>query len=91
MWFNQESEKSNVDELVEWIPGKWEENNFQLFKERYEQRIQNFEQYISNNNVLFIIENTHNDINKIINIIKSKYLSLKFKISIFEIQNINYK
>jgi hypothetical protein len=82
MWFNHESEKSNMDELVEWIPGKWEENNFQLFKERYNRRIQNFEEYINNNNVIFIIENTHNDINKIINIIKYKYPSLNFKIMI---------
>ena len=32
------------------------------------------------NNILFIIENPHDDINKLIDIIKVKYPNLKFKI-----------
>lgn len=55
-------------------------NNFQLFKERYERRIENFNNYINKNNVLFIIENPHDDINKIMDIIKTKYPNLNFKI-----------
>ena len=80
MWFNHESEKSEKSEKYEWYPGKWAENNFKLFIERYERRIENFNNYINKNNILFIIENPHDDINKLIDIIKVKYPNLKFKI-----------
>lgn len=80
MWFNHESEKLNNNEKIEWYPGKWSENNFQLFKERYDRRIENFTNYISKNNILFIIENPIDDISKIIDIIKNKYPQLNFKI-----------
>jgi hypothetical protein len=80
MWFNHESEQLYNNDKVEWHPGKWGENNFKLFKERYERRIENFNNYINKNNVLFIIENPHENINKIMNIIKITYPSLNFKI-----------
>jgi len=80
MWFNHESEKLENNHKVEWYPGKWSENNFQLFKERYERRIENFNNYINKNNILFIIENPHDDINILIDIIKVKYPTLNFKI-----------
>lgn len=80
MWFNHEAEKVHNNEKLEWYPGKWSENNFQLFKERYERRIQNFNNYINNNNILFIIDNPFEDISKIIDIIKNKYPLLNFKI-----------
>lgn len=80
MWFNHESEKMDNNEKIEWYPGKWSENNFYLFKERYERRIENFNNYINKNNILFIIENPYDDITKIIDIIKIKYPQLNFKI-----------
>lgn len=80
MWFNHESEPYNKHEKIHWTPGKWEDNNFVLFIERYERRIQNFLNYINNNNILFIIENPYDSIDILINIIKYTYPNLNFKI-----------
>jgi len=80
MWFNHESEKLDNNDEIEWHPGKWAENNFKLFIERYERRIENFNSYINKNNILFIIENPHDDITILIDIIKIKYPNLNFKI-----------
>ena len=45
MWFNHESEEFHGDEKVKWYPGKFSENNFALFKQRYTNRIANFSRY----------------------------------------------
>jgi hypothetical protein len=92
MWFNHESEKQNNNVMVEWYPGKYADNNYNLFKERYEKRITNFLNYIKNSkNILFIIKNTYYDIKYLIQIIKYKYPILNFKILILnETDNIFY-
>ena len=80
MWFNHESEKNENDENVLWVPGKWKENNYKLFIEKYELRIQNFLNYIKNNTIIFIVNNIHDNINDLISAIKITYPCLKFNI-----------
>jgi hypothetical protein len=82
MWFNHESEKKEGNSIVLWHPGKFQTDNFKLFKERYEQRILNFINYINNHNILFILENTFNSPMYIYNILKFKYPNLNFKLLI---------
>ena len=69
---------------------KWEsedkfiKNNFELFKERYNNRILNFKNYINealiNNNMIIFIFNTNVTPITLCDIIKNKYPNLKFKI-----------
>ena len=83
MGFNHESPgHANLYNTENWLGGKdhFVNDNYKEFINRYERRIQNFKNYINNNSVLFIIENTEDDLNKIINIIKLKYPFLNFKI-----------
>jgi hypothetical protein len=87
MWFNHESERNENDENILWHPGKWKENNYKLFIERYELRIQNFLNYIKNNSILFIVNNIHDNIDQLITIIKITYPCLKFNIMNININN----
>ena len=88
MWFNHESEKNENDENVLWVPGKWKENNYKLFIEKYELRIENFLNYIKNNKIIFIVNNIHDNINDLISAIKITYPCLKF--NIMNINNNNH-
>ena len=81
MWFNHESEQKLNDDTILWYPGKYSEHNYKLFKERYENRIQNFFNYINSNSlILFIFENPHDEPEYLIKILKYKYPNLNFKI-----------
>jgi hypothetical protein len=81
MWFNNESEENVGDKVVAWHPGKYADNNYKLFKTRYEARIQNFLQYVqSDSTILFILEQSHTESESLIKIIRQKYPKLKFKI-----------
>ena len=91
MWFNHESEEKYGDNLVSWHPGKYAENNYELFKERYEKRIQHFLNYIQKSSILFVIKNSYYDLDHLIKIIHYKYPFLNFKILILnETDNIFY-
>jgi len=90
MWFNHETEQKLNDNNVHWHPGKYMENDFTLFKERYEIRIQNFINYLNGTlPVLFIFNNPHDEPKYLVNILKFKYPELKFKILLFNNSEIN--
>jgi hypothetical protein len=92
MWFNHESEEKQNDESVLWHPGKYSENNYELFKKRYEMRIQNFLNYIQNYSILFLIKTPYYDLSYLTKIIKHKYPFLNFKIVVLnETDNIFYE
>jgi hypothetical protein len=93
MWFNHESEPKLNDETVSWHPGKYAEDDYKLFKQRYENRIQNFLNYINNApNILFIIRNPHNNLRQLVKIIKHVHPTLNFKILVLkEPDDIFYK
>jgi hypothetical protein len=81
MWFNHESEKKLNDDNIEWYPGKYMENDFKLFKERYENRIENFFSYLKADlPILFIFNNHHDEPKYLVKILKFKYPKLKFKV-----------
>ena len=70
---------------------KWEngrnhfiDNDFLLFKERYNRRIINFKEYINTNNIHFIIARHNKDISKLKNIIDITYPKLKYTIEILD-------
>jgi hypothetical protein len=87
MWFNHESEKNENDENVLWHPGKWKENNYKLFIEKYELRIQNFLNYIKSHSILFIVNNNYDNMDELINIIKYSYPCITFNIMNVNIKN----
>ncbi len=80
MWFNHESEPKENDVNVLWHPGKWKENNYKLFIEKYESRIKNFLNYIQKYKIVFVINNDYDSIDEIINIIKYTYPNIQFNI-----------
>ena len=71
------------------------ENNFKLFKERYNNRINNFNNYIKdsikNNKLIVFLLNTFNTPIKLKNILIKKYPLLKFKIVTNLIDDYNKK
>ena len=70
MWFNHEAPM----EL-------YANNNFEKFKERYINRINNFNNYITNNNeICFIHSDPFHSSDEIANIMSNNYPNLKFKI-----------
>ncbi len=80
MWFNHETEE------------KYTENDYELFKEIYEYRIQNFFNYIEKSNVLFIIKKSYYQLNHLINFINYKYPYLEYKILVLnETDKLFYK
>ena len=84
MWFNHESEQKLNDDNVDWHPGKYMENDFKLFKERYENRINNFFSYLNGDlPILFILNNPHDEPKHLVKILKLKYPELKFKVLLF--------
>ena len=81
MWFNHESERLEGNSETEWHPGKWAVNDFYLFKERYENRIQNFLNYVeSGSPILFLYENPRETPEKIKAAIETAWPGLIFRI-----------
>jgi hypothetical protein len=56
------------------------DNNYALFIERYNRRINNFREYIKTKNITFIIGNFNPDTAELSNTIKIQYPELKFNI-----------
>jgi len=85
IWFNHESEKKLNDDNIEWYPGKYMENDFKLFKERYENRIENFFSYLKGDlPILFIFNNQHDDPKYLVKILKFKYPKLKYQVLLLD-------
>lgn len=58
------------------------DDDYKLFKERYNRRINNFRHYVQNNDITFIITRFQNNITELRNAIKETYPTLKFNIVI---------
>lgn len=64
----------------------WIENNFELFKTRYQKRIQNFYQYLNDYPVLFVLTTEEALVPiRLVNIIKQKFPHLFFKILVINL------
>lgn len=70
-------------------------DNFKLFVERYNSRIENFKKYINDNNILFVLHCRDDvDLNETYNTLKSIYPKLNFilcGVCLYEAINVNYK
>lgn len=91
--FNHESpDHANLFIEQKWINGKnhFINNNYEKFKERYNNRIENFRNYLqdSNNYIIFILHryNTNeNNITELKNVLKLKYPLLKYEFYFLDI------
>jgi hypothetical protein len=98
-WFNHESpEHANLYIKEKWKNGKnhFIENNYKYFIERYQNRINNFRNYLTNpkNNILFILNrySTHTltDIAELNMVIKYKYPQLKYSFKLLNLDTKEY-
>jgi len=86
LYFNHESPGNPILYKTEKWASKYlfTENNFKKFYNRYNDRINNLKKYINsaikNNTIIYFILNTNVTPFKLVNIIKNKYPTLKFKI-----------
>ena len=90
MWFNHESPElsDNFEKLGE--SDYFIKNNFKNFKDRYEQRIENWNNYIENSDeILFIINNPLADPTHLRHILNNKYENLSFEIALISDPNFN--
>lgn len=82
--FNHESPgHANLFKTENWSGGinHFINNNFELFKERYNKRIKNFYEYVKNeNNIKFVICKQYSDVSLLDKILKKKYPLLNFEI-----------
>lgn len=85
MWFNHEAEETK-DPVVALQPGKWKENDYALFRERYAARIQNFKSYVNTaQEVVFIMVDSHPQLTRILlNVLKFKYPRLNYKVLLLD-------
>ena len=61
-------------------------DNFKLFKERYKERIKNFNKYINDNDILFVFNCRDDvDINKLFNCISTKFPNLRFELIVIHL------
>lgn len=75
-----------------YISQKWEgginhylDDDYKLFKKRYENRINNFRNYLNSGcEIVFLIARYSNDVSKLVKIISEKYPNLKCKILLLE-------
>jgi hypothetical protein len=84
--FNHESPgHANLYLKQEWAGGQdhYIDNNFALFIERYNRRIENFRNYLSGS-VTFIIGNYEDDVNELESLLKEKYPSLVYDMFHYE-------
>jgi hypothetical protein len=82
--FNHESPgHANLYLIQNWAGGinHYIADNYKLFIERYNNRIENFRNYLKNNEVNFIIVKNTNDTSKLKETISEKYPELKFDIT----------
>jgi hypothetical protein len=90
--FNHESstpDNGNLYLIEKWSGGKTHfiDNNFEKFIERYARRIDNFRNYLNNDNkITFIISKIDSDTSELSNIIKQKYPNCKFEILFYKEQ-----
>jgi hypothetical protein len=85
--FNHESPgHADLYKTQSWTEGvnHYIDNNFNLFKERYNRRIQNFKNYIKDaqnlDNIIFILSRFNKDVKKLDEVLKQKYPNLKYEI-----------
>jgi len=69
MWFNHESAAVLIAHNQE--PDIYTKDDFKLFKERYNQRISNFRQYINNGRIIFIISNPVDNIELLLSALRT--------------------
>jgi len=84
--FNHESpDHANLYITQNWAGGKnhYIDNNFELFIERYNRRINNFRHYVQNNSITFIIGKLDPDVSELDKVIKEVYPNLVFNIYYF--------
>ena len=81
--FNHESPFGELQNTQQWTGGMnhYVDNDFHLFKERYNRRIENFKNYInSGKKINFIITKYDSDTSKLSELLKEKYPALNFEI-----------
>ena len=81
--FNHESpEHANLYLSQSWSGGKnhYVDNNFALFIERYNRRIESFRTYLDNNKITFVIGKNDDNISELSETIKEKYPKLNYDI-----------
>ena len=84
--FNHESpEHANLYRSQNWPGGKnhYIDNNFKLFIERYDRRINSFRNYVKNNSVRFILGKFDSDITELQQTIKEAYPTTKFDLYLY--------
>jgi len=84
--FNHESPgHANLYISQKWNGGinHYIDNDYKLFKERYNKRIENFKKYISNNNINFLITRYIENIYELETCIKKIYPELNYKFTFF--------
>ena len=87
MFIHESPDHANLYSLQNWPGGKnhFVDNAFALFKERYGRRIENFQNYLrSDNNIHFILSRYNQDMTLLDEILKNKYPTLEYKITILE-------
>ena len=84
--FNHESpEHAELYRIQNWPGGKnhYIRNDFELFIDRYQRRINNFRNYVKNNSVHFILGKFDKDIDELSEIIKGAYPTIQYRIFVY--------
>ena len=81
--FNHESpDHANLHIIQNWAGGKnhYIDNNFALFIERYNRRINNFRHYVQTSSITFVIGKLDPDVSKLDKVLREVYPNLVFNI-----------
>ena len=91
MIFNHESPgHANLHVIQRWSGGvnHYTDNNFALFSERYNRRINNFKSYISNNDVNFIVHRVRTNMVELCSVLNDVHPNLKYTITHVPVTNV---
>ena len=92
MIFNHESPgHANLHAIQRWAGGvnHYTDNNFTLFCERYNRRINNFKSYINNNDVNFIIHRLRSNMVELCSVLNDVYPNLRYSITHIPTTNVS--